>query len=309
MFRKVKIKILLSVFVVLLALVVLVQIIDARKGDRTFKKELVNVNADDVTSIQIAPKISGGEVITLKKDNDNWKVVSKDGEVYGADKGVASNLINTLNRIKPESLVTASKDKWKQYDVTDSLGTNVKLLKGSDVLADVYVGKFSFSQPRKMTSYVRLASDKEVYGVDGFLSMTFNRELDSFRDKTVISSSKIDWVKLQYTYPADSSFTLAKMGDKWQVDGVAADSASVASYLSTLAHVTGSEFAETKPSGTATHILRIEGNNMMTPVEVKGYYQDTENIIVESNQNPGAYFDGKNLMEKLFPPKRKFFAE
>ncbi len=309
MFRKVSIKILLSVFVVLLAIVVLVKIIDTKKGDRTFRNELVKVNADDITSILLSPKITAGKVITLKKENDSWKVISPEGEVFTADKNAASNLIAELNRMKPESVVATSKEKWGQFEVTDSLGTNVKLLKGNDVIADIYIGKFSFSQPRKMTSYVRLAGDKEVYGVNGFLSMTFNRDLDSFRDKTVISSSAGDWAKLSFSYPADSSFTLAKVENDWQVNGISADSASVANYLSSITHLSGHTFAKEKPLVDASHILKIEGNNMMPPVEIKGYYLGGGQIVIESNQNPGTYFDGGELASKLFPPKSKFIMK
>ncbi|VAW12985.1 hypothetical protein MNBD_BACTEROID01-1608 [hydrothermal vent metagenome] len=306
MFRKVSIKILLSVFVILLVMVVLVKIIDTQKGDRTFRNELVKVNAGDITSILLSPKITAGKVITLKKEGDSWKVISPEGEIFNADKNAASNLIAELNRIKPESVVATSKEKWGQFEVTDSLGTNVKLLKGDDVIADIYIGKFSFSQPRKMTSYVRLAGDKEVYGVNGFLSMTFNRDLDSFRDKTVISSSTGDWVKLSFSYPADSSFTLVKIENDWQVNGASADSASVATYLGSIAHLNESAFAKEEPSVAASHILKIEGDNMMPPVEIKGYYLGGGQIVIESNQNPGTYFESGELASKLFPPRSKF---
>jgi len=232
--------------------------------------------------------------------------VESGGKKYRADQSMPGSMVSQLNGLKPESVVATEKDRWEQFEVTDSLGTRVKLFNGTDLLADVVLGKFSFSQPRKMNTYVRLADDKEIYGVDGMIGMSFNRNLDSFRDKTIIKSTKTDWVKLTYSYPADSSFTLEKVNDKWMIGGMAADSASVAKYINSIARLTESKFAETKPVSSVTHRLKIEGNNMMAPVEITGFYIDGENFVVESSQNQGTFFNNPETAKKLFVPKQQF---
>ena len=70
MFRKINIKILVVVFAILLALVVFIQLADSKKGNRTFKNVLVEVLADEVSSIELFPKVKGGEVIKLLREND-----------------------------------------------------------------------------------------------------------------------------------------------------------------------------------------------------------------------------------------------
>ena len=299
MFRKINNKLLYTIFVVLLAIVVLIEFIDARKGNRTFKSDLVEVVADEVTSIEIYPKATNGNLIKLFKENDFWKVESA-GKKYNADQATAGRMISELNEMKPKSVVATNKESWEKFEVTDSLGTEVKLMKGTTVLADLVVGKFSYSEPRNMTSYVRLKNDKEVYGVEGMLGMSFNRNLNSFRDRTVIKSNKSDWTKLTFEYPADSSFVLEKKGDKWMIGDLQADSAEVVQYFNKISGLTDGSFVDQKPVFAATHRLIIEGNNMMQKVEIAGYYSDPENFVFESNQNPDTYFSNKETAKKLF---------
>ncbi len=299
MFRKINSKILISIFVVLLALVVLVELIDSRKGNRTFKNELVNVEAAEVTSLELYPKAVNGNLIRIFLENEKWKVES-DGKTYNADGPNVTRMIAELNEMKPKSVAATSKDKWEQFEVTDSLGTRVKLMKGSDVLADVVIGKFSFQQPRTTTSYVRLTDDKEVYGVEGMLAMSFNRNLNSFRDRTIIKSNKADWTKLTFSYPADSSFVLEKRDNKWMIGDMQADSAKVAQYFTRIANLTDGSFVNEKPVIAPTHRLSIEGNNMMQKVEVIGYYSDPEHFVMESNLNPDTWINSKTTAEKVF---------
>ncbi len=308
MYRKINIKLLAGVFVVLLVVAVMVEMIDMRKGNRTFKQDLVNVNADDVTAIEVNAKSAAGKPVTLKKENDVWKVEA-DGKTYRADQSVASSMMAQLNGMKPKSLVTNDKDRWDEFEVTDSLGTRVKLFNGKDLLADVIFGKFSYSQPQTMTSYVRLAGDKDVYGVNGMLGMSFNRNVNSFRDRTLISSNTANWKKLTFTYPADSSFTLEKVNNKWMINGMAADSASVVRYFNSIARLDDSKFAATDPTGAPTHTLKIEGNNNMQPVEINGYYTDADNFVLATSQNKGTYFNDPETAKKIFIPNGKLLKK
>ena len=299
MFRKINNKLLVTVFVVLLAVVVLVEFMDSRKGNRTFKSDLVEVVADDVTSIEIYPKAANGNLIKLFKENDLWKVES--GRIkFNADQAIAGRMISEINEMKTKSVVATNKESWGKFEVTDSLGTSVKLLKGSSVLADIVIGKFSYSEPRNMTSYVRLAGEKEVYGVEGMLGMSFNRNINAFRDRTIIKSNKADWTKLTFSYPADSSFVLEKKGEKWMIGEMETDSASVVNYFNQIASLSDGSFTDEKPAIAATHRLTIEGNNMMPKVEILGFYSDPENFVLESNQNPDTWINSKNTAKKVF---------
>lgn len=304
MYRKINIKVLSVLFAVLLAVVVLIEFADLKKGARTFKADLVEVETENVTSIELYPKISGHELIRLFRENEEWKVETE-GKTYNADQAVPGDLIAELNGLKTQSVVATSDDRWDQFEVTDSLGTRVKLFNQDKLLADVIIGKFTFSQPRNMTSYVRLAEDDDVYGVEGMVGMSFNRDLKAFRNKTVIQSGSSDWTKLLFSYPADSSFVLEKVNEKWMVDDQPADSMSVVQFFNSITRLNEGRYADEVPSGTPTHLLSIEGSKEQ-PITVSGYYLDEENFIFESSMNAGTYFNNPELAEKVYPSKTRF---
>jgi len=304
MYRKINIKALSVLFAVLLVIVALIEFTDSKKGARTFKADLVEVETENVTSIELYPRITGHERIRLFRENEEWKVESE-GKTYNADQAVPGDLIAELNGLKPQSVVATSDDRWNRFEVTDSLGTRVKLYNQDNLLADVIIGKFTFSQPRNMTSYVRLAKDDEVYGVEGMVGMSFNRDLKAFRDKTVIQSNSSDWSKLSFSYPADSSFVLEKVNEKWMVDEQQADSAAVVQFFNSITRLNEGRYADEEPGITSTHQLSIEGS-MEQPIAVSGYYLDAENFIFESSMNAGTYFNNPELAEKVYPSKTRF---
>lgn len=305
MFRKINQKTILILFAALLVLVIGVTIIDKQKNERTFKDDLVEVNADDITQILIYPKSMKGEEIKLEKEADSWFLVDGDKK-YPADKNSVSSIINELNSLKPESVASTSDKRWIQYEVTDSLGTKVVLKSKSKKVADIVIGKMSFSQSQKATSYVRLSDDDVVYGVDGYLPMTFNRDRNSFRDKTVADVKKNDLTRFTVTNPNDGTFVLEKGDKSWMIGSVPADSTTVEGFISGLQYLKQSVFTDEAPMGEPLYKLKIEGNNMSEAIELAGYAALNDKLIVTSSLNKGTHFDGENLKEKIFPLKADF---
>ncbi len=305
MFRKSNDKVLAILLAVLLAGVIFTEVMDFRKSGRTFQKDLVEVDAGVVTSLEVYPRMTGGKQIRLAKENEVWQV-EYEGNKFPADATLPGMLIGELNRLKPERVAASGKDRWERYQVNDSLATRVKLFKDADLLADLFIGKFSYSPEGRMTSFVRPAGESRVYGVEGMPGITFNRDIHYFRNKQVIRSSPSDWTRLVFTYPADSSFTLEKIGERWVSGGTTADSARVAAYFSTLSNLTESTFSPVVPLEAPTHRLRIEGNNQMVPVEISGHFSDEYGYIIESSQNRGNHFNSGELANKIFVSKQSF---
>ncbi len=326
MFKKLNIKTLAIIFVVLLGVVLLVDLLDRKKGERTFRKEIVEIDSAKVSSIIIKGRESDDKQVKIFKGADGWQVEDKDGNVFNADPNTVKNLISELLKMKAERVAATSKSKWEQFEVNDSLGSRVVVMKDNEKIADLVIGKFSYSQPQggqqmmrnpyarqrqKMTSYVRRAGDDVVYAVDGFMRMTFRNDADSYKNKKIISGTKSDFTSLKFNYPADSSFTMMKQNDKWMVDGLLADSASVAKYLGNIAYTSSSDFAEKElvdKKGDAVYSLYIEGDNI-APVEVQAFRADTS-MIVTSSQNKGSYFNASksDLIDEIFIGKDELFA-
>ncbi len=323
MSKKLNIKSLLIVFVVLLAIVVLVAVRDSKKGDRSFKVNLIPLDSASITAITIYPK-SDKNTIELKKSGNTWELETKN-KSYTAELNTIKEMLSTLTNLKAERVAATDKSKWGTFEVNDTSATRVVLNNGKRSGADLFIGKFTYQQPKNpspynygqqgtMTSYVRLAGDKNVYAVNGFLSMMFNRTADNFRNKTIINSDKLDWTRLSFNYPADSSFVLNKENNKWMINGLLADSASVAGYFNTIYRLTSSDFVDNeKPESSApVFSLKIEGKNLANPIQVNAFVADTTNgYLIASNQNKDTYFSNNKskLTEKLFVGKDKFLKK
>lgn len=317
MFKKLNTRSLLIVFAVLLAAVLLKTLLDNKKGDRSFSSELVAFDTAKVQSISITPKNDFDRFLKFEKDGGQW-FVSKGEHEYEADESMVRNILSTLIDIKPKSLVATEKGQWRDYEVTDSMATQVVVEGKKGVLAHVYIGKFDYQQPARqdpqmmmygqrqqgvMRTFVRAAGDKNVYVTEGFLGMTFNQDVNQYRNKTVINSASSKWKSLTFTYPADSSFRLTNENGNWMINGLAADSAKVVRYLNKLDMQNSTNFIDNTPAATnAALSLKIEGDNMQ-PILVNAYAADSLNqYIINSSQNNKAYFSGAkgNLMNNIF---------
>ncbi len=321
MFRKFSLKTLSVVFGALLALVVITRIIDHSNGTNTLKSMLFDINTNDITSVVIYPKMLNGDKIELKKEGDHWQVLNN-GNSYNGDEAAITRLIDQVNQLKPLRLAARKSDQWEKYELTDSLSSEVKLMNGSDELASLFIGKFSYRQAKKnpammqqnpyyqqprgtMTTYVRTGNEDEVYAVEGFLGSIINRDANAFRNKQLVKVNKTNLNKITFNYPADSSFTMVLNEDKWMSDGLTLDSASVAQYLNKIQNLKASGFTD-KAEENYTHSIQIQ-DNQMNITEVKAYVNDEDAIMV-SNQNEGTIFKEKKDMnfKKLFTSKSTF---
>jgi hypothetical protein len=317
MFRKFNNKILSIVFLVLLVFTVLSVLIGKQRGSRSFKGELTDVDTSRVTSMIIMPPV-GGEKVALSKSNGQWQVRSGN-KSYNSDNTEVDEMLRIIMGLKAERVAARDKSKWAEYKVTDSLATRVQLLAGNKTAADIYLGRFSYQQipganpymgqPGKMTTYVRLAGEKEVYATEGMLAMTFNRSANDFRNRKVVQLTREKVMGLNFSTP-EGNYKLTKANGPWTIDGLLADSTQTASFLNNLSWLSSSDFvdAEKALSDVARHTLTIEEEGVQ-PVVVKAYPSDTTNFfVIETSLNKGNLFSGKKseLFTKIFPGKDYF---
>lgn len=300
------------IFAVLLIIVLMFFLTDSGKNERTFRDTLVEIDTAAVTAIKLYPKTTGFSEVKIFQENDSWFVILENGKKAPVTGEKINSLLSQLLTITPKRLASRNKNKWNELQV-DSTGTRVVVEEGPEATLDIVIGKFSFKQPRSMSTFVRLFNDADVYEVDGFLEMTFNQDANSFRDGSVIDDDFNNWSRISFSYPADSSFQAAKQGDYWFVNNVQADSSTTASTLRQLARTTGSEFIDTlEPSelGTPTHIVTIDSEKI-GEIVVKGFYVSESDVKIYSSLNPTAIFDGtkNNLFNKVFIGQGKFFKK
>jgi hypothetical protein len=309
MFQKVSNKILGIIFGILLIAGIFLFLFDKGKNERTFRDVLVDIDTSAVTEILIYPKSQNHKEVKLFKDKDGWRVTLLSGGNAKVDAQRITSLFAQLLAIKPKRLAARDESKWNELQV-DSIGSRVKVFQDSKLKLDLVIGRFSFQQPRTMNTFVRLFNDKDVYEVDGFLDMTFNQGANIFRDGTVIKSDFNNWQQIQFNYPADSSFQLVKSGNSWILKGETTDSLKTANYLSRLANLSNNSFVDDvkiDPSSSPTFSMNITTSDLKF-IQIKGY-EDSTSSIIQSSQNPEAWFDGSSLSKNIFVGKSAFLSK
>ncbi len=74
MFNKISSKTLAVIFVVLLVLAAIYIYYDSSHEERTFKRDIINIDTSKVTSISIYPKANNHKEVKIYKEGKNWQV-------------------------------------------------------------------------------------------------------------------------------------------------------------------------------------------------------------------------------------------
>jgi hypothetical protein len=315
--KNIKNSTLLIIFGVLALIVFLFFFYDSKRGERSFRCELFTIDSARVSRFTIYPKNRNMQALVLSGSGRDWKI-SGGNKSWAADTTIPQHLISSLLRAKPEGVAGTDKSYWKELGVTDTSSIRVVVEQGKDVAADFRVGTISYSrdgqnlygrQGMSVKSHLRVAGDDRVYVVDGFLSIAFRDDVSAYRVKQLCRFDRNQVNKLTLIYPGDSSFVLLKQENKWVINGKPADSAATANYLTSLANLSNSEFAdETEIPLTYSHTLRIEGTNIPV-IELQGMANEAaKKYFVKSNMNSSAIFGGANssLFRMVFQSKEKF---
>ena len=309
MFNKISSKTLAVIFVVLLVLAAIYIYYDSSREERSFKRDIVNIDTAKVTSLSIYPKANNHKEVKIFKQGNNWEVQLTNNNSVPAENTKIKNIIYQLSEIKANGVAAQDESKWSEFKV-DTSGTRVKVFEGNDNILDIIIGKFSYQQPRTMVTYVRVKGDKNVYETNGFLEFSFNQKPDYFRNNTIVNDDMSHWNRLTFTYPAGNSFQLVKdTTNHWNINKIKIDSVKTANFLRTLSHLSGSDFVDNPDESLlskAAYTLTI-GSSALGAVNISAYI-DSTNYIIHSSQNPDAYFNGNknNLKGKIFVGENYF---
>jgi len=315
MSRRFNNKSLIIVFATLLLLFVFVKFYQSVKTESTLKTNLVEIDTSKVSRILLYPISEKGKEIVFVKEGHVWKV--SDGKVSTEiEKTKVNILLAQLIQMKSKGLTSRTKDKWAEYQVTDTSGTCVKTFEGGKKTLDLMVGKFTYQKSDNPyagggvigTSYVRLANENEIYAVDGFLTFTFNQPFNSWRNQTLVKLNKSDITKLEFKYQGDSSFVVTKQDKEWVINGIPIDSTKLNNYLNSLGNKTSSSFDDSFiPAGNPYCELIIEGKNMSS-LTVNAFVKEMDQFELNSSINSKAWFlsDRKGVFMDVFKGKKDF---
>ncbi|MBU2493340.1 MAG: DUF4340 domain-containing protein [Bacteroidetes bacterium] len=301
----------LGIVLAVLTIIVVVMFVSDDRNERTFRKNLIDIDTAKVSEIYITSKAHGQ--VSLVKENNFWKVKINENKSVPVPESKITAMFNQLLEIKPKRLAARSETKWAEFQV-DSTGTRVIVKENGKTSLDLIIGRFAFQQPRTMNTYVRLGNDVDVYEVDGFLQATFNQNADSFRNGRILGdvSGFENWKNLEFIYPADSSFQLVNMDNNWRtIKHSQLDSSKTDQYLRQLSNLSASKFIDNiDPAELANPVytLKIQpGTGEMIQINAYLFNSGSENleedkIIISSTANIESLFDGNenDLWKKIF---------
>ncbi|NOY51648.1 MAG: DUF4340 domain-containing protein [Chlorobi bacterium] len=300
----------ITALILVIAVAALIIIKFTRNESSNFRKALPSFNEESVNNIKIkSPYFE--PLADLVKQGDDW-FVNIDDKRFPANGQKIKMILKELNGSKVKSVVGTGKPSMSKYNTDDSLATTIELMKNGKTLARYAVGRFDYIQDRhKMNNgrpggepitYVSLEDDKNVYSINSMLPLQIGREIDDFRDKTLIKTDKSAIEKINFTNAAGDSFELEKIDGKWMLGNMEADSAKMDIYLRKLSKISGAEFGHevakgAKPSSSIT--IYQSGNQ---PITVNLFAVDSVSNIVGSSQYPDSFFNDKNnnIAKKLF---------
>lgn len=306
-------KTLLYIFGALLVLFLASKLFNKR-SDRSFEVEVVSIDTSKVDQIKLYPKADEGQEIIFTKQGANWKATQNDLTVDVTRQGIQGLLANMSN-IPVDRAVTKTPEKWVDYEVDEATGSRVVAMEGNKTVGDFIVGRFNFDQmTRSATSYIRRNGEDVVYAVEGFLGMSFNRGFDSFRDKSLIKTSKEDINQINISSPDYGNHTITKNGNIWMMDNATPlDSSKVATWINGITFASGSEFLDGYSPGEPLHAMQILANNQATPVTITAYESTNEEkpFVIHSSENAVAYFasDSAGIFSKFFKPVEELMGE
>lgn len=311
MFKKISTGLLIVILAVLLGLYFIVRF--SGQKERTFREQVLSFDPRAVTGLMINNPATN-EPVELKLTGSDWSVISG-GKTYRADSTVVKGMIRQLSDMPAKRYAGKGEEAWEKYELKEDMATRVSIFAGAKKISEILIGKFSYSMPRDdqqtmamrsqgdMTTFVRLAGEREVYGVEGFLRMIFNRGAEEFRNKAISMVPPDDITRFTLTDGGQARI-LEKTDGQWYLDGAAADSMKAVAYGAYLSRLSGVSFIDADLTQIPpSHTVVMEGNNFR-PITFKAYpIADTNvNYAVTSSWNPEAIFNGKerNLFEKIF---------
>ena len=293
---------LLIVFLALILIFILTKLFRSPGRESNMDAAIFEVDTARVTEIRFRPQKDTLIETRLVRDGNKWNVIRKNVEAEAAAYKV-ENVLSTLASLQPERIVSRKKEKWGEYELTDSSATTVTVFREDDIMLDLKIGKQTGN-----ATYARAGNADEVFVMEGDLKTAFDNPFKEWRNKTFLRLTKNTINRIQFQYPADSSFVLEKKETGWMIGTSIADSARVESYLSKLTFKDHDQFADSFSPSTDADVIVTFSSSDKPDVVIKGWKTSFYQWILNSSVQPKTYFldEGPLLARDLFVGKTTF---
>jgi hypothetical protein len=203
----------LSVLIVLLGgLLAYLYFVDAKKPVEQAEekaKVFAGVESDKIDELKVST-VAGG-VATLQKAADGWKLTGP--TAAKADESEVNGIASNLSSLTVERVVDEAPRNLGDYGLKEPVIEVSFKSKGDKAFRTLQLGT---KTPTGSDMYAKLANEKKVFLVQGYLESTFNRQPFDLRDKKILSIDR-DKVDRLEVVNGDSTILVTKGAGDWKL--------------------------------------------------------------------------------------------
>lgn len=182
------------------------------------KATVAGIQADKITSISFVRSAEFGGDLNFIKESDKWKVYASSPTVYFCEESNIKELMAALDGFKLMEIMTENKNNWNKFCVDESSGVTVKYYyenSASPAGAFVVGKKLGYSVDY---CYFRYIDKPEVWLSWGLKKYMFEKDVEYWRNRTLLSVDKNMLEEIEVIYPAAAAKFIKKDG-AWYSEG------------------------------------------------------------------------------------------
>jgi hypothetical protein len=279
------------------------------------KTTLPEIKRDDISKVELEnPEKS--LILTLAKQDGKWTITAP--FAAKADSAAVDALLDKLSGLEVVRVAATRKENHELVGVDVAHGIRVKAYVADKPVLDAYIGKANGSG-----TTLRKEGEDQVLAVRGSIRYAFDKELKSFRDRTITDSDPATITGITLT-SAKGSFKFEKPGAAWQqVKGEKPIKdfapSKVDSLVSSFAKLRATDFAEPSATAESTGLTAPTAKLVLTPkegapvtVELGALHADKNDYFARSSQSEVIFRVSKYTGDRLVvdgaafsePPKK-----
>lgn len=235
---------------------------------------IAELNKKDISKVEIE---STEKDIVLTRKDDKWVIEPKG---YPGDSNTIDRMLDILDDLTVTALASEA-ESYQRYDLGDEKKIRVKAWAGDHLEREFDIGR---AVPTFQHTFIHLTDDPNVYHARGNFRDTFEKTVESLRDKTVLSfeKSQIQHISLTkenqirmfqlISLPVDPGKNLSEsmeasevpeMKMEWQTtDGEKADETAIDGLLGTLTRLKCDRYHEDENKDdfqNAAYMIELKG--------------------------------------------------
>ncbi len=205
----------LVLFAVLVGLGAYIYFVEMKKpapGAFPERDKVFQVESDRIVSLRISP--ASAETSVLEKGEDGWSLVSPTSA--RAEDAEVSSVTSAISNLEIERVVDEEPGDLAQYGLEDPVVEVAFKLEGEEQERRLQLGK---KTPTGGHMYAKLAGEKRVFLVSGYLDSTFDKEPFDLRDKSILVFDRDKAAAVEIAPRGGTRLELSKTGNEWRLVG------------------------------------------------------------------------------------------